>query len=138
PVDGGGPAGGLAERRRYTGAPPCADTCRPVDGDTLAGTVLPRLADVAQVLGQVVRRAAVVGAVDDRDVLTGEALALVQRLDRRVVPLLDVPEEDVREHRPGEMEMVRQVVAAMSDGRRRRRPGTLPAALGGGGRDGGD
>src|SRR5438034_10956969 len=98
-------------------------------GDDLPGSRLPYLAGLAQVFGQVVRRAAVVGAVDDRDREARQALARVELLDRRIAPVLDLAEEDVREDLPGQVDVVRQSVAAIRDRRRRERPRNLDAAL---------
>src|SRR5581483_5622861 len=53
----------------------------------------PRGADLHEVVGEGARRAAAVAAVDDADVLGGQADAGVERLERRVVPLGDVAHE---------------------------------------------
>src|SRR5581483_7643321 len=65
----------------------------PVDGAALADRGGPRGADLHEVVGEGARRAAAVAAVDDADVLGGQADAGVERLERRVVPLGDVAHE---------------------------------------------
>src|SRR5207247_6689003 len=70
-------------------------TGRPVRVDADADLRLPAAADGRQVVREVVGRAAVVAPVDRRDVGRGQGCLRVQRLDRGVVPLLDLPEIDL-------------------------------------------
>ena len=109
-----------------------ASRCRPVrrprgvDADAELG--LPRRADLRQVVGEVVGRARVVGSVDRRDRGRRQAHLRVQRLDRRVVPLRDVAEVDVREHRPVMCRLFGTSGEVVDDRRRRERPRDLDAA----------
>src|SRR6266542_1635224 len=102
---------------------------RPVDGRSPSDPRLPFLADAAEIVGEVVGGAAAVAAVDDGDVGSRNALALVELPDRRVVPLLDLPEEDVCEHRAFEPDAVRAAVEPVGDRRRREGTRDLEAAL---------
>ena len=65
--------------------------------------VLPVRADLRQIVGEDEGRTGAIGAVDGRDGLVGELEPRVQIGDRRVIPLLDLAEVDVCEHRTGQL-----------------------------------
>ena len=110
-----------------------ADADREVRLRALADRVLPRLADVRQVVGEVVARAAAVAAVDRHDLLVRQLDARVDLLDRRVVPVLDRAAVDRGEDRARQLEAVADAADVVRDRGGRERPRDLDAALAGGG-----
>ena len=62
-------------------------------------------ADLGQIVGEVEGRARTVGAVNDRDRLRRQLRIRIELLDRRIVPLGDLAEEDVGERRTVEDEV---------------------------------
>ena len=102
---------------------------RPLHRRALADLGLPLGADLRQVVGEDERGARAVGAVHDGDVAaSGSFTPRVQRGDRRVVPLGDLAEVDVGEHRAGQLELARAdaLDVARPARRRRSRSGTGP------------
>src|SRR5437870_1204171 len=68
--------------------------------------------------------------MDRRDLRVRQAQTRVELLDRRVVPGRDITEVDVRQHRPGEVELVSRDTGNVDDRRRGREcPGNLNAAV---------
>src|SRR6185437_11253694 len=90
-------AGRLRDEGGHAGAALAAVADGPVDARAPSDLRLPRRADTGEVVGEVVRRARAVGAVGDRDLRARQADALVELLDRGVVPGRDLPHEDLRE-----------------------------------------
>ena len=109
--------------------PPCPAGPRGVDADADLG--LPGRADFREVVGEVVRRARVVGrgrtAVIEFDGQARHAgfSALIAGSSHFVI----VPEIDVREHQSRHVQVVRDVRQVVDDRRRRERPRDLDAAL---------
>ena len=91
--------------------------------------LLPGRADVGEVVGEVVRRPGAVGAVDDGDVLAGQVFARVELLDRRVVPVRDLAEVDLGEHRAAHTQKVAAGRVVVEDRGRCERPRDLQASL---------
>ncbi len=93
---------------------------------------LERRVDVGQVIGERVRVAGAIGAVDRDDLRGGQVHARVELGDLRVVPARDLAGEHVGEHRAGELEVVRHALDVVGDAGRGQRPRDLQAALAGG------
>src|SRR3954469_13547812 len=83
-----------------------------------ARTALPRRRVVGEELREVLRRARGVGAVADRDAVARQLDAGVLARDLRVVPLLDLAEEDVGGRLAVELEALLDAVEAVRDGHR--------------------
>ena len=131
-VDVADPAGRLAHGCGDAGAAARAGPAGPVDGDAGAEPRLPREADAQEVVGEVVRRARVVGAVDGRDLLRRQRDARVELLDRRVVPGRDLAREDLRQRRAVHVQQVLRAVEVVDHRGGREGPRDLRAALAGG------
>ena len=127
---------GVADRARRGRDDTCdaraalrADADRPIDRDAAAELRRPRGADARQVVGQVVRRARVVGPMRDRDRGARQRHAFVQLRDRGIVPRLDLAHEDLRERRTVHVQEVLDAGEVVHDRRRAERPRDLLAAL---------
>src|SRR6266545_1459154 len=103
-VDVREPTIGLAESGGDTGAPLRPDAGGEVDLNSLTDAALELLADLGEVVGEVVGRPAAVTAENRRDLLVREMDALVDPLDRRRVPARDLAEVDLRENRAGHLQ----------------------------------
>src|SRR3954453_13396763 len=88
---------------------------RPLDRLVDAGAVLPLGRVVGEEGREELRRARLVGAVADRDRLVGQLHAGVRRGDGRVVPLLDLAEEDVRDGLAVELEALVDALDVVGD-----------------------
>src|SRR3954447_2574847 len=88
---------------------------RPLDRLVDAGAVLPLGRVVGEEGGEELRRARLVGAVADRDRLVGQLHAGVGRGDGRVVPVLDLAEEDVRDGLAVELEPLVDALDVVGD-----------------------
>ena len=76
-----------------------ASTDRPVDGRAFTDLGFPLGVHLGQVVGEDEGRAGTVGAANRSDGRVGQRHAGVQRQDRRVVPLGDLAQKDIAEHR---------------------------------------
>src|SRR4029079_17924766 len=110
---------------------------RPLDRLVRAGAALPGRGVVGEEGGEVRRRAGLVGAVADRDARGRQLRARVLARDLRVVPLLDLAEEDVGDRLAVELEALVDAVDVVGDGygTEHRRDVDRVAALLLGGRD---
>src|SRR3954447_32770 len=88
---------------------------RPLDRLVDAGAVLPLGRVVGEEGREELRRAGLVGAVADRDRLVGQLRARVARGDGRVVPVLDLAEEDVRDGLAVELEPLVDALDVVGD-----------------------
>src|SRR3954453_9394132 len=88
---------------------------RPLDRLVDAGAVLPLGRVVGEEGREELRRARLVGAVADRDRLVGQLHARVGRGDGRVVPVLDLAEEDVRDGLAVELEPLVDALDVVGD-----------------------
>src|SRR5581483_2877904 len=130
-VDVADRAGRLRDAACDAGAAALPGADGPVDGDAGAVLRLPRRARGRQEVGEVVGRARVVRAVDDRDLRARQADALVQPLDRRIVPLRDLAYEDLRQGCAVHVQQVLHAGQVVDDGGRGERPRDLNASLAG-------
>src|SRR4051794_25521915 len=89
---------------------------RPLDRLVDAGAVLPLVRVVGEERREQLGRAGLVGAVADRDRGVRQLRAGVLLRDRRVVPVLDLPEEDVGDGRAVELEPLVDAVDVVGDG----------------------
>src|SRR5262249_44742710 len=87
-------ARGLLDERRHARVSLAGDTNGEVYGLARPGTLLPVLADRAQVRGEDESGPAAIGARDRRELCVGKRLARIGFGDRRVTPLSDLAEED--------------------------------------------
>ena len=95
--------GRVRDRRRRRPAFPLApDAGRPVHRLSDAELRLPGGADRREVVGEVVGRARVAGAVDGRDLQVRDRRLRIEGLDRGVVPVRDRAHVDLRDHVAGE------------------------------------
>src|SRR6266513_2918663 len=89
---------------------------RPLDGLVRADLGGPLLAVRGEELREAGGRARLVGAVHHGDRLARELHARVELGDCRVVPVLDLPEEDVGDRRAVELEPALDAVEVVRDG----------------------
>src|SRR4029078_10721211 len=88
---------------------------RPLDRLVRAGAALPGRRVVGEEGREVRRRAGLVGAVAGRDARARQLRARVLARDLRVVPLLDLAEEDVGDGLPVELEALVDAVDVVGD-----------------------
>ena len=92
-----------------------AEADRPFDGRAGADAGLPFRTDLGKVVGEDEGRPRTVRAMHDDDRLRRQLDVRVELRDRRIVPLGDLAEEDVRQRRPVEDELVRADAVEIDD-----------------------